>query len=68
VTAIHFDRPAVVPAEEGWVMDIIPIHIAQGPVTVSSHELGLGHYAHLKGEARLTGDLYAVVLLSKLSA
>ncbi|KAJ8131625.1 hypothetical protein O1611_g2007 [Lasiodiplodia mahajangana] len=33
VTAIHFDSPTMVPVEAEWVVDLIPIHVVEGPGT-----------------------------------
>ncbi|KAI2467928.1 hypothetical protein F4781DRAFT_289235 [Annulohypoxylon bovei var. microspora] len=66
VTAIHFDQPAVVPVEKGWVVDLMPVQIVEGSVTVESKELNLGHYVHLTEEARVSGNFFAVLLLSQL--
>ncbi|KAI1411850.1 hypothetical protein F5Y13DRAFT_51726 [Hypoxylon sp. FL1857] len=66
VTAIHFDQPAVVPVEQGWTVDLIPVHINGGTITVESQPLELGHYVHLKKETRVSGEFFAVLLLSQL--
>ncbi|OTA89593.1 hypothetical protein M434DRAFT_398485 [Hypoxylon sp. CO27-5] len=68
VTSIHFDQPAVVPVEEGWTVDLIPVHISSGTITVESQQLSLDQYAHLKKEARVSGEFFAVLLLSQLGA
>ncbi|KAM6511092.1 hypothetical protein FSOLCH5_011537 [Fusarium solani] len=68
VSAIQFHDPATVPVDKDWVVDLIPVHIdtaAEGTVTVSSQPLRIGEYAHLKEEAPVTGDFFAVLLLSK---
>ncbi|KAI0835750.1 hypothetical protein F5Y06DRAFT_275287 [Hypoxylon sp. FL0890] len=66
VTAIHFDQPAVVPVEQGWTVDLIPVHTNGGTITVESEQLNLGQYVHLKKEARVSGEFFAVLLLSQL--
>ncbi|KAI1376329.1 hypothetical protein F4677DRAFT_88705 [Hypoxylon crocopeplum] len=66
VTAIRFDQPAVVPVEKGWNVDLIPVHIV-GTVMVESQQLELGSYVHLKREARVSGEFFAILLLSQLS-
>ncbi|KAI0896260.1 hypothetical protein F4806DRAFT_55993 [Annulohypoxylon nitens] len=67
VTAIHFEQPAMVPVEEGWVVDLMPIH-TEGSVYVGNTELNLGHYVHLTKEVDVSGNFFAVLLLSKLDA
>ncbi|KAI2618370.1 hypothetical protein GGR54DRAFT_640496 [Hypoxylon sp. NC1633] len=67
VTAIHFDQHAVVPVEKGWAVDLIPVHIEDGVATVGSEQLDLGNYIHLNEESRVTGNFYAILLLSELA-
>ncbi|KAI1400051.1 hypothetical protein F4819DRAFT_487945 [Hypoxylon fuscum] len=66
ITALHFDQPAIVPVEEGWNVDLIPVHLVEKPVEVESQQLNLGHYFHLTKEARVSGEFFAVLLLSQL--
>ncbi|KAI1138519.1 hypothetical protein F5Y05DRAFT_384329 [Hypoxylon sp. FL0543] len=66
VTAIHFDRSAVVPVEDSWTVDLIPVHSNGGTITVESQQLSIGQYVHLKKEVRVSGESFAVLLLSQL--
>ncbi|KAI1428428.1 hypothetical protein F5Y12DRAFT_782598 [Xylaria sp. FL1777] len=65
VIAIHFHRPTIVPLEQGWIMDLIPIHV-EGPVTVGGQSLDLNSYFHLTQQARVSGDFFGLLLLSRL--
>ncbi|KAI1215158.1 uncharacterized protein F4807DRAFT_406116 [Annulohypoxylon truncatum] len=66
ITAIHFDHSAAVPVEEGWVVDLMPVDVDEGPVTVGSQKLNLGQYVHLNEEADVSGNFFALLLLSQL--
>ncbi|KAI1455377.1 hypothetical protein F4805DRAFT_271501 [Annulohypoxylon moriforme] len=68
VSAIHFNQSASLPVETGWVVDLMPVHIVGGSAAVESKELKLGHYVHLTKEAQISGDFFAVLLLSKIDA
>ncbi|KAI1085988.1 hypothetical protein F5B19DRAFT_498789 [Rostrohypoxylon terebratum] len=67
VTAIHFEQSAIVPVDEGWVVDLMPVHTT-GPVKVEGKDFNLGHYVHLTEDANVSGDFFAILLLSKLKA
>ena len=55
----------MLPVEEGWEIDFIPVRVVGGKPSICDEELGLGFYAHLRGETEVTGDMYAVLLLSQ---
>ncbi|KAI2641348.1 hypothetical protein GGS26DRAFT_287 [Hypomontagnella submonticulosa] len=65
VTAIHFDEPAVIPVDHGWEVDLIPVHIAKGPVLVGNERLNMGYYFHLTKEVQVSGGFVAVLLLTQ---
>ncbi|KAI1447105.1 hypothetical protein F5Y02DRAFT_380997 [Annulohypoxylon stygium] len=68
ITAIHFNQSAAVPVEEGWVVDLMPVDMGEGPVTVESQKLNLGQYVHLTEEANISGNFFALLLLSQLDS
>ncbi|KAI6086211.1 hypothetical protein F4821DRAFT_238691 [Hypoxylon rubiginosum] len=65
VTAIHFTKSAVVPVEQDWAVYFIPVHIVEGPVMVGDQKLDKGDYCHLEENVEISGDFYAVLLLSR---
>ncbi|GAW15324.1 hypothetical protein ANO14919_047330 [Xylariales sp. No.14919] len=65
VTAIHFNRPTIVPLEKGWMMDLIPIHVNEN-VKVGDRSLDLNSYFHLAQQVRVSGDFFGLLLLSRL--
>ncbi|OTA67113.1 hypothetical protein K449DRAFT_430292 [Hypoxylon sp. EC38] len=67
VTAIHFNRPSVVPVEKGWIVDLIPVHIVENAVMVENQQLDANHYVRLTKETSVSGNFFAVLLLSQLS-
>ncbi|KAI1447104.1 hypothetical protein F5Y02DRAFT_51855 [Annulohypoxylon stygium] len=67
VTAIRFDEPAIVPVDEGWVVDLIPVHIMGGIAKVNNSEIKLVNYARLREGAEVSGQFFAVLLLSRLA-
>ncbi|KAI5924568.1 hypothetical protein F4810DRAFT_664212 [Camillea tinctor] len=66
LTAIYLDQPTIVPIDQGWIVDLIPVHVVEGIVTVEGRQLDKGHYLHMKEEAWVSGDFYAVLLLTEL--
>ncbi|KAI1086573.1 hypothetical protein F5B19DRAFT_478770 [Rostrohypoxylon terebratum] len=66
ITAIHFDEPAVVPVEEGWTVDLIPVHLVGGVMKVEDEVLNPEFYVHLTKKAQVSGDFFAVLLLSQI--
>jgi hypothetical protein len=62
---IHVQQDTKLPVEEGWEIDFIPVRVVGGNPSICGKELGLGYYAHLTAESQVTGDMYAVLLLSK---
>ncbi|KAJ8132895.1 hypothetical protein O1611_g728 [Lasiodiplodia mahajangana] len=65
IVAIHFEQPTIVPYEQGWMMEFIPVHTVKGPVQVGGQELSPNSYVHLTTEVRVTGDFYVILLMSK---
>ncbi|OTA98068.1 hypothetical protein M426DRAFT_17793 [Hypoxylon sp. CI-4A] len=64
VTAIHFDKPAAIPIEKGWTIDVIPVHLVGEDVEIGGYPVDLENYFHLEGETKVSGDFFAVLLLS----
>ena len=60
---VQQDQTAMLPVDEGWEIDFIPVRVVGGKPSICGKELGLGFYAHLWGETEVTGDMYAVLLL-----
>ncbi|VUC27755.1 unnamed protein product [Clonostachys rosea] len=67
VSAMKFDRPAVIPTQDGWIVDVIPVKITEGPVEMADKLLAVGQYARLARPVEVTGGFSAVLLLSKLA-
>ncbi|KAI0378153.1 hypothetical protein F5Y04DRAFT_262526 [Hypomontagnella monticulosa] len=67
VTVIRFDQPAVIPVDQGWEVDLIPIYITKGPVVVGDEQLDMGYYFHLTKEVQVSGEFVAVLLLTQLA-
>ncbi|KAI0879543.1 hypothetical protein GGS24DRAFT_437829 [Hypoxylon argillaceum] len=67
VTAIHFEDPTAVPLEPGWVMELIPIDIAEGTVKVGDQQHTPNTYFHLTAQARVSGNFYGILLLSHIA-
>jgi len=67
VTMVHVkgDKSVIIPVEDGWEVDMIPVRETGGNPSVNGKELGLGHYAHLTEKYQVRGDMYAVLLLWK---
>ncbi|CAG9997301.1 unnamed protein product [Clonostachys byssicola] len=67
VSAMKFDRPAVVPTQDGWIVDVIPVKVTEGSVKIADQPLAVGQYARLAKSVEVTGDFFAVLLLSELA-
>ncbi|KAI3317586.1 hypothetical protein HD806DRAFT_541054 [Xylariaceae sp. AK1471] len=67
VTAIHFDRPTVIPLKQGWVMELIVIPVVNGAVVVGDQPFAPNSYFHITDQAQVSGDFFGVLLLSQLS-
>ncbi|KAI0529953.1 hypothetical protein GGR58DRAFT_495102 [Xylaria digitata] len=67
VTALHFENPTAVPLEPGWIMELIPIHIVEGAVEVGDQQHTPSSYFHLTAQARVSGNFFAVLLLSRIA-
>ncbi|KAI0539202.1 hypothetical protein GGR58DRAFT_525178 [Xylaria digitata] len=65
VTAIHFNRSTIVPLEQGWMMELIPIHV-EGAVVVGDRPLDPDSYFHLTQHVKVSGDFFGLLLLSRL--
>jgi hypothetical protein len=62
---IQQDQSTVLPVEDGWEIDFIPVRVVGGNPSIGGEELGLGYYAHLTTKTKVAGDIYAVLLLSR---
>ncbi|KAI1780707.1 hypothetical protein F4818DRAFT_396554 [Hypoxylon cercidicola] len=65
VTAIHFSQSGIVPVEQGWTVYIMPVHVVGGTIMVEDQQLNLGFYCHLEENTHVSGDFFAVLLLSR---
>ncbi|KAI1390661.1 uncharacterized protein F4822DRAFT_157605 [Hypoxylon trugodes] len=68
ITAIHFNQPTIVPVEEGWSVDLIPVRVVGDVVRVGGQMLWPSRYIHLQREARVSGDFFTILVLSKCAA
>jgi hypothetical protein len=64
---MKFDRPAVIPAQDGWIVDVIPVKITEGSIKMAEQPLAVGQYARLARSVEVTGGFFAVLLLSELA-
>ncbi|KAI1200694.1 hypothetical protein F5X97DRAFT_77627 [Nemania serpens] len=64
IIAIHFLHPTVLPLDQDWVMDLIPIH-AEEEIFVGDQLLDPGSYFHTTQQARVFGEFYGLVVLSR---
>ncbi|KAI0974554.1 hypothetical protein F4678DRAFT_423139 [Xylaria arbuscula] len=63
VTGIHFNCPTIIPIDAGWVINLILIHVVEGPVGGGLSQLSPNSYVHLSKEASVSGDFLGLLLL-----
>ncbi|KAI1300644.1 hypothetical protein F5Y03DRAFT_363987 [Xylaria venustula] len=66
VIAIHFEKPTALPVDPGWVIELLPVHVVQGPVEVGDQQHTPKSYFHLTTKTRVSGDFFSILLLSQI--
>ncbi|KAI1274203.1 hypothetical protein F5Y07DRAFT_401691 [Xylaria sp. FL0933] len=74
VTAMHFEKPTVLPVYSKFMVELIPVDILRGPVQVGDKKYIPNTFFHVsnetqdEGETRVSGDFFALLFMTPLKS